>query len=64
MRLEIKSTVTEEHLVKLEGKIIKLDGKFDRLDKKFDGLAEDVRGKADKEDVIAVRNRVTKLEVI
>ncbi|HEY5259159.1 MAG TPA: hypothetical protein VIJ46_00810 [Rhabdochlamydiaceae bacterium] len=63
-RLEIKSSITEEHFIGLEGKLMKLDGKFDRLDKKFDGLARDIHKKADKDDVTVLGRRVTKLEAI
>ena len=83
IRLDIRSSITENHLVGLEGKIIELDGKFDGLNNKFDDLngkfdgldnkfydlngkfddlAGDVRKKADREEVVALGNRVAKLE--
>ena len=64
VHLEIRSSITEEHLTGLKGKIIELDRKFDRLDKKFDDLADDVHGKADKDEVVAIGNRMKKLEAI
>lgn len=76
IRLEIRSSITEEHLVGLEGKFDGLNNKFDDLNGKFDGLdnkfddlngkfddlAGDVRKKADREEVVALGNRVAKLE--
>ena len=48
---------------RVEGKIDNLEVKFDAMEEKFDDLAKDVRQKADKKDVIALANRVTKLEI-
>jgi predicted nuclease with TOPRIM domain len=69
--LEVKVDILEERFEGMETKFDNLDGKFDDLSGRFDGmevkfdaLAEDVRKKGDKEEILALGNRVTKLEAI
>jgi len=70
-RLDVKVDILDEKFTGMETRFDDLgtefgdlNGKFDGLGEKFDDLARDVRNKADKEDVVVLGQRVTKLETI
>jgi len=49
-------------LTRVEIKVDKVGIRMDTLGDKFDDLAMDIKGKADKKEVIVLNHRVTKLE--